>query len=258
MNLTGEDVRINFPKIKNGIKGAIEFLKDQLNVNSLEWLPYPSMIVSLSAFFATDKVGGMTYNDNQRKQLIKWFWKSNFSRRYNAAIQDKHRQDIALMKSLSLDDTVLIAEFYCKLEPQYFSDSLFNVGSVNTKTFVLMLASNKPRSFISGAYVRLGDVLKTVNRNEFHHIFPKKHLERLGVDKRKINCLANFCFLNNADNQKIKDKDPKKYKVLLPKTSMENILESAICPTDGLEKNFDDFITDRIRNLIKYASILTK
>lgn len=256
MNLTGEDVRVNFEKIKNGIKGAIEFLKDQLNVNSLEWLPFPSMIVSLSAFFATDKVSGMPYNDRQRKQLIKWFWKSNLSRRYNAAIQDKHRQDIALMKSLSVDDTVLIAEFNCNLEPQYFSDSLFNVGSVNTKSFVLMLASCSPRSFISGANVRLGEVLKTVNRNEFHHIFPKKHLERLGVDKKRINCMANFCFLNNADNQKIKDKDPKVYKSLLPVSSINNILESAICPTNALDKDFDEFINERIKKLIEYASIL--
>ncbi|MBK7633626.1 MAG: hypothetical protein WAT22_08010 [Saprospiraceae bacterium] len=75
-----------------------------------------------------------------------------------------------------------------------------------------MLANSTPRSFISGAHVRLGDVLKTVNRNEFHHIFPKKYLERLGIDKKKINCIANFCFLNNADNQKIKDKDPLVYK----------------------------------------------
>ncbi len=256
MNLTGEEVRHNFEKIKNGIKGAIEFLKDQLNVNSLEWLPYPSMIVSLSAFFATDKVGGMSYNDSQRQQLIKWFWKSNFSRRYNAAIQDKHRQDIALMKALSVDDTVKVAEFSCDIESQYFADSLFNVGSVNTKTFVLMLASCHPRSFISGAHVRLGDVLKTVNRNEFHHIFPKKHLERLGVDKKKINCIANFCFLNNADNQKIKDKDPKDYKVLLPAASVNNILESAICPTDALDLDFDVFISGRINKLMEYAKVL--
>ena len=51
MSLTGEEVRINFEKIRSGIKGAIEFLKDQLKVQSLDWLPYPSMIVSLSAFF---------------------------------------------------------------------------------------------------------------------------------------------------------------------------------------------------------------
>lgn len=250
MDLKGEEVRANFSKIRNGIKGAIEFLKDQLKVHSLDWLPYPSMIVSLSSFFATERVSGMPYNDNQRKQLIKWFWKSNFSRRYNAAIQDKHKQDISLMKALALNDSTLIAEFTCNIEGQYFSDSTFNVGTVNTKSFVLMLANNNPKSFISGGNVRLGDVLKTVNRNEFHHIFPKKHLERLGVDKKRINCIANFCFLNNADNQKIKDKKPDVYKALLPISSINQILKSAICPTNSLDLSFDNFLNERI-NILK-------
>ena len=116
-----------------------------------------------------------------------------------------------------------------------------------------MLANANPRSFISGANVRLGDVLKTVNRNEFHHIFPKKYLERQGVDKKKINCIANFCFLNNADNQKIKDKDPDVYKSLLPTASIDNILESAICPTNSLELTYENFLTGRITKLIETA-----
>lgn len=256
MSLTGEEVRANFDKIRNGIKGAIEFLKDQLKVHSLDWLPYPSMIVSLSSFFATDRVTGKTYNDQQRKQLIKWFWKSNFSRRYSAAIQDRHKQDIALMKALTADETTLIAEFPCIIEHQYFSESAFNVGSVNTKTFVLMLANNDPKSFISGANVRLGEVLKTVNRNEFHHIFPKKYLERLKVDKKRINSVANFCFLNNADNQKIKDKDPNVYKTLLPADSSNQILESAICPINSLDLSFDNFLPARINKLIEASTKL--
>jgi hypothetical protein len=256
MSLTGEEVRANFERIRSGIKGAIEFLKDQLKVQSLDWLPYPSMIVSLSAFFATNRISGMPYNDNQRKQLIRWFWKSNFARRYNAAIQDRHKQDILLMQTLANVDTTLIAEFDCNIERQYFEESAFNVGSVNTKTFVLMLANNSPMSFISGANVRLGEVLKTVNRNEFHHIFPKKYLERLGVNRKKINCIANFCFLNNADNQKIKDKDPVVYKTLLPTSSAVNILESAICPPNALDLSFDDFINNRIDKLIEKGNKL--
>lgn len=256
MSLNGEEVRLHFDKIRSGIKGAIEFLKDQLKVHSLDWLPYPSMIVSLSAFFATDRTSGMAYTDNQRKQLIKWFWKSNFIRRYDAEIQDKHKQDIALMEALALNENQLIAEFPCSIERQYFAESAFNVGSANTKTFILILANSNPRSFISGASVRLGEVLKTVNRNEFHHIFPKKYLERLGIDKKKINCLANFCFLNNADNQKIKDKDPNIYKHLIPVASIDNILQTAICPTNALDLTYDDFLNERVNILIAKSNLL--
>lgn len=256
MNLTGEEVRGNFNIVRNGIKGAIEFLKDQLKVQSLDWLPYPSMIISLSAYFATDNNSGVAYTDKQRMELIKWFWKSNFSRRYSAGVQDKHKQDIKAMTELRKDENTKVADFDCTVDEKFFLDTPFNVGSTNTKTFVLLLANKSPRSFISGGQVRLGDVLKTVNRNEFHHIFPNKHLERLGIDKKKINCLANFCFLNNADNQKIKDKDPKTYKSLLPAASINNILDSAVCPANALDIDFDQFLNDRSGLLVAYAKSL--
>jgi len=256
ISLTGEEVRQNFTKIKSGIKGAIEFLKDQLKVHSLEWMPYPSMIVSLSAFFATDRISGQPYSDKQRKQLIKWFWKSNFSRRYNSGIQDKHRIDIRNISELATNEDKEIGNFTCNIDANYFKESNFTVGTVNTKTFVLMLANSSPKSFISGANVRLGEVLKTVNRNEFHHIFPKKFLERLGVDRKKINCLANFCFLNNADNQAIKDKDPKVYKYLLPQENIKQIMESSLCPENSLELEYQEFIDNRTNILVSKAEEL--
>lgn len=256
ISLTGEEVRSNFLKIKSGVIGAIEFLKDQLKVHSLEWMPYPSMIVSLSAFFATERRSGRSYSDKQRKQLIKWFWKSNFSRRYNSGIQDKHRTDIRNIKELSLDENKIIINFECVLEPNYFKDSNFTIGTVNTKTFVLMLANATPKSFISGANVRLGEVLKTVNRNEFHHIFPKKFLERSSVERKRINCLANFCFLNNADNQAIKDKDPKIYKLLLPQENIQEIMASCLCPDSSLDLEYEEFIEKRVEILIGKAQEL--
>lgn len=256
ISLNGEEVRTNFKKIKNGIKGAIEFLKDQLKVHSLEWMPYPSMIVSLSSFFATEEKRGKPYNNKQRKELIKWFWKSNFSRRYNSGIQDKHKTDIKNLRLLAIDKDKEIANFECIIEDSYFKSSSFNIGTFNTKTFILMLANAQPKSFISGANIKLGEVLKLVNRNEFHHIFPKRFLERNNYDRKKINCLSNFCFLNNADNQKIKDQNPKDYKQLIPTDSLETILSSALCPNNALDLDYDEFIESRTEILVKKAKEL--
>lgn len=258
ISLTGEEVRTNFNKIKSGIKGAIEFLKDQLNVQSLEWMPYPSMIVSLSSFFATDRLSGQSYTDRQRKELIRWFWRSNFSRRYDSGIQDKHRNDIKNMLSLKSDENREIANFECLITEDFFKKSIFNTATINTKTFVLMLANSNPKSFISGSNIRLGDVLKIVNKNEFHHIFPKKYLEKLGYEKKKINGLVNFCFLNNADNQKIKDKAPQEYKSLIPTGNIKKIMAAALCPLDSLDMEYEDFINNRCSILVDRGNDLIK
>ncbi len=231
----------------------MDFLRNELNVYSLDWLPYPSMIVSLSYFFATDKVYGKNVTHKQREQIIKWFWRSNFSRRYTGGITDKHKQDIEAMKALSENEDYKIAEFDCEITEEFFLNNKFNIGAVNTKTLVLFLAYQNPLSFLSGANVSLNDVLKTVNRNEFHHIFPKKYLQEIRIENKKINCLANFCFLSSGDNQKIKNKDPKTYKDLINPGTLKSIMERALCSEDSLDLSYNDFLNKRVAILSKKA-----
>jgi hypothetical protein len=52
INLKGSDVRDRFEAIENGIKGAIDFLRKNLNVEALSNLPYPAALVPLAVFFA--------------------------------------------------------------------------------------------------------------------------------------------------------------------------------------------------------------
>lgn len=118
-----------------------------------------------------------------------------------------------------------------------------------------MLASHTPRSFISGSKVDLAKTLKMSTSREFHHIFPDKYLQRLGFDKRKIYCLANFCFLNNADNQKIKDRAPSEYKNLII-GNLNNIMESALAPANSLNLSYEEFIKERTKILVNYANDL--
>ena len=82
IDLHGPTVRDRFETIKRGILGAIEFLRTQLNVHSLEVTPYPAMLVPLARFFATDAAAGFHPSAKQYAQLKRWFWRSCFSRRY--------------------------------------------------------------------------------------------------------------------------------------------------------------------------------
>ena len=54
MQLKGEEVRDRFEEIVNGIQGAIDFLRTNLDVHSLQNLPYATFLVPLSVFFATE------------------------------------------------------------------------------------------------------------------------------------------------------------------------------------------------------------
>ncbi len=256
MELSGEDIRDNFEKIKNGLKASIDFLQKELHLYSLSYIPYPAMIVSLVKFFGTDKVGGQLYNDKQRKQIIKWFWKSCFSRRYSSGVNDAHQIDLNAMTKLREDEDTDISIFKCDIFESFFTDNQFNVNTVNTKTFIALLASKTPRSFISGAKVDLSVTLKLSNAKEFHHIFPDKYLQSMGKERRERYQLANFCFLNNADNQKIKDKAPAEYAKYLNPESISEILCAAICPENTFSLSYDEFIDKRKKMLTDYAKSL--
>lgn len=256
MELAGEEIRDNFDQIKNGLKSAVDFLQKELHLYSLSYIPYPAMIVSLVKFFGTDKAGGKLYNDKQRKQLIKWFWKSCFSRRYSSGVNNAHQVDLNAMKKLRENADTDVSTFKCDISESFFTDNQFNINSVNTKTFIALLASKTPRSFISGAKVDLAATLKLSSSKEFHHIFPDKYLQRLGKERREIYQLANFCFLNNADNQKIKDKAPDEYVKYLNPESISEVLCAAICPENTFELSYDEFIDKRKKMLTNYAKSL--
>lgn len=221
-------------------------------------MPYPSMLVSMVKFFGSDRKNGAFYTELQRQQLIRWFWRSCFSRRYSSGVNDVHKTDIKAMERLLKDEKYSISEFSCEISDYFFTDNRFGLSSVNTKTFIIMLASKQPRSFISGAVVDLDKTLQVASAKEFHHIFPDKFLRRKGKERQEIYQLANFCFLNNVDNQKIKDKDPKEYKELINSEKLDEIMESAICPVDSLDIEFEDFINKRNKMLLDYARLLIK
>ena len=256
LNMQGDDVRKRFVEIETGIKGTIDFLNKELKVSSYSCMPFPSMMVALTSFFSTDRAAGFPIKNYQRQAIVNWFWRSLFSRRYSAAVNKHHESDIAEIQRLKKGDTDTIREFTVNIDESYFTKNQFNVSSVNTKAFILMLAQFSPKSFLSGANVDLEEVLKRVNRNEFHHIFPRKYLEGKGVPANRINCLANFCFISNADNQKIKDKAPTEYKALIPAVTLPQVMEHALCPHDALDMDFDDFLTARADILLKKAKEL--
>ena len=255
MDLNGNLIRNNYNKIRNGIKSSIDFLRKELNVYDLKNLPYPSMIIALTTFFATDKKNGKTFDDKQRAELVKWFWKSCFSRRYTSGVNDVQETDIKGMKELSKNSNYCITDFKCTISPSFFQENQFSAGAANTKTFILMLASKTPRSFISGAKVDLSKTLKMATSKEFHHIFPDKYLQRKNYAKKDIYCLSNFCFLNNADNQIIKDRAPSDYKSKIC-GDINEIMTSSLCPSNALDLPYEEFRSKITYLLLEYANSL--
>ncbi|MBD2296694.1 DUF262 domain-containing protein [Anabaena sphaerica FACHB-251] len=256
LELSGQEIRAAFPKVRNGIFGAIDFMRKQLKITTLKNLPYPSLIIPLSAFFAEPDGKEVSYNFKVNNQLNKWFWRSCFTNRYSIQTRKFIISDIKEVIKLKNGEDSSFGEIECEIDKDFFINNRFRFDNINTKTFVLLLANNDPKSFISGQDIDLDKVLQKYNRTEFHHIYPKAYLKSKFEDSF-INCLANFCFLNSSENKKISAKKPSEYVKMMPKgKSLEYILDSALCPSNTFEDNFNAFINERVELLFAFAKKL--
>lgn len=259
INLSGSEVRDRFEEVANGIKGAIDFLRLNLHLAKLDNLPYPTMLIPMSVFFAVSGTKMYTADGEQRKAIVKWFWRVCFSKRYSAGVLKSLNKDVEEMVKLRNHEDNELGLFPSSVKREFFIENTFNTNSVNTKAFILMLAQKSPKSLISGSIVSLQKVLKEANKNEFHHLYPKSYLKSIGInDEALINVLANFSFLSKTDNIQISGSAPSVYRSQLPKdvSELSSILEASLIPNNLFDDNFNDFIKVRSEKLLGLASSL--
>jgi hypothetical protein len=257
ISLNGGEVRRRFDEVKNGLKGAIDFLRENANVFSLDNLPYARMLIPLAVFFATPANNHVHYSDEQRRQLLRWFWRASYSKRYNSQPIRNLQTDIEEMLKLKHGDASALGDFdFPPMAPAFFATEKFRMNGVTTKAFILMLAAERPRSFITGAPVALGQVLRDYNKKEFHHLFPKSYLRVSGQgEDLDMSCLANFCFLSRSDNSKLGGVAPSAYRGEMGE-EINEILDSAICPLSLFDDRYDHFIAERAELLASRANHL--
>lgn len=256
VNLNGGDVRAKFTHVKNGIKGAIDFLRREFKVERLDNLPFATLLVPLSAFFAIDGERHVNLTADQLDTLKKWVWRTCFQRRYSSGVARMLQDDIIEILKLKRSEPNNLIGTLHPVTSDFFLNHYFRISSVDSKTFILLLASNSPKSWVSGAAIDLADVMRKSNRLEYHHIYPQAYLKTQGVSIENINCLANICMLAREDNQRLGGDAPSVYQTKMP-ANKTPILDSAYCDSALLFADvFDPFKTDRATKLADVANAL--
>jgi hypothetical protein len=260
INLNGSIVRDRFQEVVNGLKGTIDFLRDNLKIYSLTNLPYANFLVPLSVFFSSTGNSQFRYSDSKRRTLLKWFWRTCFSRRYNSQPVKSMQSDIEEILKLKMGESSNLINNSVSFDVQsdFFKDTKFRSNTVATKTFILLLASKNPYSFVTGSPISLRDVLKDYNRNQFHHIYPKAFLRNTSQKTYDDSCLANLCFLSTSDNNMIGENPPSIYKNSMPELYIHEILEHSFCPLSIFNDDFARFVQERAELLSLEANRLIR
>lgn len=256
MELNGANVRQKFDLVTNGVKYAVDYLRTNYKVQTLANLPFTTLLVPLAVFFAVEGNREATYTAEQKRVIDRWFWRASFSKRYSSGVLRNLKADIAGMSALRNGQPHSLGENAVAVEADFFLLNSFGMGNVNTKTFLLLLASQKPVSFISGQPIDLAETLKAANRSEFHHMMPKAFLkESAQTGKHSDNVLANICFLSRADNRKLGGAAPSTYRAQMPQ-NVDTILKAAVTDNRLFTDVYDAFVQERALRLAEIAKEL--
>lgn len=255
VELNGAVVRDRFAEVVNGIRGALDFIEAEYHLPSIENLPYENCLIPLSVLFAAPGNSEVAINDQQRQTISRWFWRVAFSGRYSAGVLRHLDADIAEMRKLKAGEASTLSNIPVQIVPRFFLESRFVMGTVNTKTFIALLAQAQPRNLISGTPINLRQKLQHYNRKEFHHLMPKAFLSATGQTERSENSLANFCFIARADNRALGGDPPSVYRAKIA-ANVNDILESHLCPNELFDDNYETFVTLRAAALATKAQIL--
>lgn len=239
VNLNGSDVRESFEDVANAIRMAIDFVRTNFEVHHVGLLPYSAILIPLAAFFS---VSNKALSDSERATLARWFWRTCFSHRYSGNPQRNIRRDIEEAVKLREGEPSALGDISGTVDGDFFVEHRFNIRTVATKSFILLLAHAHPLTFLSGQPIKVDKVLARPNRSEYHHCYPKAKLKDRPNDA--VNVLANFAIISSIENKRISDKLPSEYRAFMPKDASD-VLERSAIPESLFADDYTQFLQDR-------------
>ena len=215
---------------------------------------------------------GLGHKELERN-IGKWFFFSSVTSRYSYSPETQMESDLNYFKSAKSKD-----DFIKLLNATIASELTNDFWEITVPNTLLVSSSNKNalrNTFFAGlirkgakvlfSERRVGDLFDPVLRKrkkdlEKHHIFPKNYLvNTFKLDRRQINQVANFTYLEFEDNIEISDSSPRDYFAAIKKSSytgkeseLDAILSDHCLPENFYNMNYDAFLKAR-RNLMAGA-----
>ena len=175
------------------------------------------------------------------KLVRKWIVLSMLTGRYSSSPETAIDYDI---KRFTEQDPV---EFIKNIEAGELSDAFWNytlVTRLDTSVasspyflvFLMAQVKRGARGFLS-EQITIQSLIE--QRGDIHHIFPKKFLQKNGVNNRKdYNQIANYVYIQSEINIRISDTAPCKYmEKMLRQVAGEGLAYGGIMSEEDLKKN---------------------
>lgn len=206
------------------------------------------------------------------KYIGRWFFFSSVTSRYSYSPEGQMESDLNYFKNAK--DKNNFIELLENIINNELTNDFWEI-TVPNKLLVSSSKNNALRNTFFAGLIRkginvffserkIGDLfdpaLKKRKKDlEKHHIFPRKYLlSKFGLDKRQINQVANFTYLEFEDNIDISDSAPKDYFVDIEnkyyknrEAEMKKMLEDHCLPENFYNMDYETFLKERRKLMSK-------
>lgn len=252
LGLESGQVKRNWEDVIESLRKSIDFLENNINIPTLDLLPYPAQLVPLSRFFFL--MENQEPSKKQKEKLIRWFWKSSISNRFDSAVETKLEEDGKSVDKIVEEEPTEVQYSYLQRTVEDIIDQEYSLRNAFVKTIICLFASQKPVNPVNNTPVS-HDNFSKYKKSEMHHIFPRNYLKEQGVDDDLINSVANIMFLPANINKESKfSHAPGDYLEEIANPDLEDALETHLIPNlaeSGLmENDYKQFLNYRARQIL--------
>jgi len=196
-------------KTKGALLKTVDLLSTEFKIYSWDFLPYEAIAIIICFIYSN----GRTLNADQIRRVRQWFWRSSFNERYRGASEHFISKDLEAIHRFVIEGGGRQDDFGPKPKPTIWESVVFRSNNSRSRAFILTLAQCGPRNLTNGIAIDPAEALSIYNQKQFHHIYPRSHLKKIGASGNH-NSMANICMLAASENRLISDDDPHVY---LPK-----------------------------------------
>lgn len=246
-----EVIEKNWKKTARGLTLALDFVEGNVGIPGSAFLPSHLSLIPLTVIFAERD----HLKADEERLLRKWFLTANSFSRYVGATDSKLSADLSALGEKCENITGLWDLLVRDMRgvPTITPTDIERSGT-NSPFFplaYLAIVKRNAKDWFTGIKIRR-EAFSEDQQIEYHHVFPKKHLNAMGVDRYLRDEIANMAFLGQKANRKILARKPDDYLAEIADHDSKR-LEAQFVPMDRSLWNldrFDDFLAERRKNLV--------
>jgi len=229
--ISQERLKDAWKQAAEGLRFAINFLRENAGIDNLSYLSSPFLLVPISVYWILKKNEALT--PDEEKKLLRWFYLAHMRGHYSMGSSESILDaDLGvLFKGKNLDD--LVQQLFLHVKKFIVDYDDLNNRGIRSPFFSMLyfvLKQNGVKDWWSG--LKLSE-RHTGNAHtiQYHHIFPKSLLKQ--YEKKEVNEIANMAFIGGKTNRQITNKEPISYleKEVIAKRG-EEALTSHLIPLD--------------------------